>query len=276
MYFWCQKVYSPLNLTRGASAETYWYVAFDTSAIPQNATITSCSGKSKCAISSTNSNYIKTRQVRFYSGTNPKGNATTLSTSSAVINITVGTWTRDELSDTRVRYYAQRNSGSTNSSIYIRPYGSELHVNYSWDETIYSITTSSSVQGVGISTQSGETTSGGSNVITLTGVSSLSSIKLKDNNVVVTSSLVKSGSNYTYTLNNISADHVITVEVASSPSVQSKIKKNGNFVSANKLFEKVNGGWVEKTISKLYWKLSSSWSENATNDGTIASKTHEI
>ena len=57
--------YANINLTRGSSAETYWYVAFDTSAIPQNATITSCSGKSRCAISSTNSNYIKTRQARF-------------------------------------------------------------------------------------------------------------------------------------------------------------------------------------------------------------------
>jgi hypothetical protein len=51
--------YANINLTRGSSAVTYWYVTFDTSSIPQNATITSCSGKIKCAISSTTKAYKK-------------------------------------------------------------------------------------------------------------------------------------------------------------------------------------------------------------------------
>jgi len=235
--------YANINLTRGSDAVTYWYVTFDTSSIPQNATITSCSGKIKCAISSANKKYIKTRQAQFFSGTNAKGSALTVTTNASVSSINIGTWSRDELDDARVRFYAVRNTDSTESSIYLRPYGADLTVNYTWDETIYSISTSSNVQGVGISATSGETTSGGTNVITLTGVSSLSSIQLMDNGSDVTSSLVAAGSNYTYTLSNVSADHTIVVSNAQS----------------NKMYTKVNGGWVE--LQKVYKKVSNSWVE---------------
>ena len=224
--------YANINLTRGSSAVTYWYVTFDTSSIPQNATITSCSGKIKCVISSTNSGYIKTRQAQFFSGTNAKGATVTVSTSTSVSSPNIGTWSRDELDDARVRFYAVRNTGSTNSSIYLRPYGADLTVNYTWDETIYSISASSNVQGVTVSTTSGETTSGGTNVITLFGVSSLSDIQLLDNGSDVTSGLVVSGSNYVYTLTNVSADHTILVE-SNSPR--------------DKVYKKTSSGWVEQT-----------------------------
>lgn len=237
--------YANINLTRGSDAVTYWYVAFDTSSIPQNATITSCSGKIKCAISSTNKNYIKTRQAQFFSGTNAKGTAVTVSTSTAVTSPNIGTWSRDELNDARVRFYAVRNTGSTSSSIYLRPYGADLTVNYTWDETIYSVSVSSNVQGVGISATSGETTSGGTNVITLTGVSSLSSIQLMDNGSDVTSSLVAAGSNYTYTLSNVSADHTIVVSDAQSNKMYTKV--NGNWVGLQKVYKKVSNSWVEQT-----------------------------
>ena len=250
--------YANINLTRGSSAVTYWYVTFDTSSIPQNATITSCSGKIKCVSSSTNSGYIKTRQAQFFSGTNAKGATVTLSRSANVLSPTnIGTWSRDELDDARVRFYAVRNTGSTNSSIYLRPYGADLTVNYTWDETIYSISSSSNVQGVTVSTTSGETTSGGTNVITLFGVSSLSDIQLLDNGSDVTSGLVVSGSNYVYTLTNVSADHTILVE-SNSPR--------------DKVYKKTSSGWVE--ITHAYKKTGSGWVEqtdltNLFQDGTI-------
>lgn len=238
--------YANINLTRGSSAVTYWYVTFDTSSIPQNATITSCSGKIKCVMSSTKSNYIKTRQAQFFSGTNAKGATVTVSTSTNVLTPTnIGTWSRNELDDARVRFYAVRNTGSTGSSIYLRPYGADLTVNYSWDETIYSVSVSSNVQGVGISATSGETTSGGTNVITLTGVSSLSSIQLMDNGSDVTSSLVAAGSNYTYTLSNVSADHTIVVSDVQSNKMYTKV--NGNWVELQKVYKKVSNSWVEQT-----------------------------
>ena len=249
--------YANINLTRGSGAVTYWYVTFDTSSIPQNATITSCSGKIKCAISSTNKNFIKTRQAQFFSGTNAKGAALTVTTTASISSINIGTWSRDELDDARVRFYAVRNTGSTESPIYLRPYGADLTVNYTWDETIYSISASSNVQGVTVSATSGETTSGGTNVITLFGVSSLSDIRLLDNGSDVTSSLVVSGSNYVYTLTNVSADHTILVEPRSS---------------RDKVYKKTSSGWVE--ITHAYKKTSSGWVEqtdltNLFQDGTI-------
>lgn len=202
--------YANINLTRGLSAETYWYVAFDTSSIPQNATITSCSAQYRCVMSSTKSNYIKTRQIRFYSGTNPKGSAKTVTNSSGITSISIGDWTREELNDARVRYYAQRNSGSTDTSIYIRPYGTDLTVNYSYDDTYYEFTCASSVQGAGMT--SGETLSGGSFTATLTGISDISTVVIKDNGADVTSTFTKSGNNYVKSYSNVNADHTIVVE----------------------------------------------------------------
>ena len=163
----------------------------------------------------------------------------------------IGTWSRDELDDARVRFYAVRNTGSTGSSIYLRPYGADLTVNYSWDETIYSVSVSSNVQGVGISATSGETTSGGTNVITITGVSSLSSIQLMDNGSDVTSSLVAAGSNYTYTLSNVSADHTIIVNVAASNKAY--IKSGNNWVELRDIYKKVSGTWTRQTdLSSIF------------------------
>lgn len=228
--------YANINLTRGSSAETYWYVAFNTNAIPQNATITSCSAKYRCAISNTNSNYVKTRQLRFYSGTNPKGNTATLTTSSSVTSINIGEWTREELNDARVRYYAQRNSGNTSNSIYIRPYGTDLTVNYTWDETFYEFTCNSSVAGVGMTY--GETTSGGSYTATITGISDISAVVIKDNGTDVTSTFTKSGNNYVKTYSNVDSDHSITIEASAIPTIPSFVKKNSQYKQVSKAYKK--------------------------------------
>lgn len=197
--------YANISLTRGRNAETWWYLVFDTSAIPDNAEIVSCVGKAKAVLSSTNTGYIKSngRNMQFYSGTNPKGNAYTISTTNSVRTLSIGTWTRQELDNVSIKFYVQRNTGSTNSSIYLRPYGADLTVNYTWDEYFYSITTSSNSQLVTISASENETTGGGTNIITLTNVSSLDTIQLIDNGNDVTSSLVVSGSNYIYILYQI-------------------------------------------------------------------------
>ena len=175
-----------------------------------------------------------------------------------------------------------RNSGSTNSSIYIRPYGSEFYVNYTWDETFYSVSTSSSAQGVGISasnlTASGDTLSGNSSVITLTGVSSLSNIIVKDNGTDITASFTASGNNYIYTLSNISADHTLTVEAKATPTGKSSyIKKSGSFVNVSQIKLKGSGSWGNKTINSIFWKINGIWSQaSGTNSGTTATKTINI
>lgn len=255
--------YANINLTRGSSAETYWYVAFNTNAIPQNATITSCSAKYRCAISNTNSNYVKTRQLRFYSGTNPKGNTATLTTSSSVTSINIGEWTREELNDARVRYYAQRNSGNTNNSIYIRPYGTDLTVNYSWDETFYEFTCNSSVDGVGMT--SGETTSGGSYTATITGISDISAVVIKDNGTDVTNTFTKSGNNYVKTYSNVDSDHSITIEASAIPTIPSFVKKNTQYKQVSKAYKKNGNAWEEKSILSVMWKINNTWTSTTSS-----------
>ena len=155
-----------------------------------------------------------------------------------------------------------RSQYTNNNQLYIYMYGADVTVD--WEETLYAISISSSVQGVGISAQESETTSGGTNIITVTGVSDLSSIKLMDNGTDVTSSLVRSGSNYTYTLNNVDTDHTIVVEGASSSSKKSYVKKSNGFVQSTSQYVKESNSWVSRTISKIFWKINGNWSE--TND----------
>jgi hypothetical protein len=150
-------------------------------------------------------------------------------------------------------------------------YGADVTVD--WEETLYAISTSSTASGVTISAQEAETTGGGSNTITLSGVSSLANIIVKDNGTDVTSSLTGSGTTYTYTLTNVSADHTITLESSTSQGIQSFIKENGNFANVSKTYEKVSGAWVEKTISSVYWKTNGSWNATTSSmSGTTAFK----
>ena len=223
--------YCSAYLPKTASVNSRMFLDYDLSSladIPSNATVTSIS-------------------VQLYSGTSAKGSATTARTTSVTIyNLTVGTWTRSELDNIRLLINSQRASNTRNNA-YVYLYGSDVTVNLSWDETLYAISTSSSVQGVGISAQSGETASGGTNVITLTGVSSLSSIALFDNDVDVTSSLVGSGSNYTYTLNGVNADHTIIV---ASPKYA--INVSSTYQGAQVMVEPVNvlhGGSATVTLT---------------------------
>lgn len=108
---------------------SYVYWPFDTSIIPDNATIDSvtCTVKARCS-SATNSS----GSVQLYSGTVAKGSATSVSsdnTSSAMmLSISPGTWTRQELASIRLRTDAK--SGSYVTSFYF--YGADLTVTYTY------------------------------------------------------------------------------------------------------------------------------------------------
>lgn len=108
---------------------SYVYWPFDTSIIPDNATIDSvtCTVKARCS-GTTNSS----GSVQLYSGTVAKGSATSVSsnnTSSAMmLSISPGTWTRQELASIRLRTDAK--SGSYVTSFYF--YGADLTVAYTY------------------------------------------------------------------------------------------------------------------------------------------------
>lgn len=200
-------------LPRTANVVSALFLNFNVSSlsdVPSYATISSIAARSKHRVNSTT--YVAALSIQLYNGTTAKGSATTSRTTDVTTyNLTTGTWTRSELDNIRLYVKATRANNNRNNA-YVYLYGADVTVDLEYDLTYYAISTSSSVQGVGISAQDSETTSGGTNIITVTGVSNLSDIKLMDNGTDVTSSLVRSGSNYTYTLNNVDADHTITVE----------------------------------------------------------------
>ena len=60
-------------------------------------------------------------------------------------------------------------------------------------------------------------------------------------------------SGYTYTITNITADHVITVTTGSGPTTTIKIKAGGSWVTATKVYKKVNGSWVQQsTLTNVF------------------------
>lgn len=127
--------YAQINLTRGSGAETYYYFKFNLS-IPEGATIKSITAKGKGYISATSSSIINKRQMQLATGTTLKGTALTLSNSADEQTFTdVGTWTRAELLDAGIRFYAKRTTNSSyyNNNYYIRAYGATITVTYEID-----------------------------------------------------------------------------------------------------------------------------------------------
>lgn len=257
--------YARINVDKTASSDSYFYALFDFSSIPNGATITNTIGKIRLYSSG---NQASNRDIRWCVGdiSTTASNTYNYSTSSNPVAITVELF-RNGISVQDLKnvkcYVRYVRSKYTDSQRYIYMYGADVTVD--WEETLYAINTSSSAQGVGISAQDSETTSGGTNIITLTGISDLSNIKLIDNGTDVTSSLVISGSNYIYTLNNINADHTIVVkDVSSSSSKKSYVKKNNAFVESTNQYVNESNSWINRTISKIFWKINGSWTE--TND----------
>ena len=125
--------YATIALTIGSTAITYVFFPFDLSAIPQDATIDSVSCKARGATNS--SSYSKYRHANFqlYSGSVAKGTLTTyLNTDSAVYTLDVGTWTRAELNDCRLRVGAVRGSTNVSTAYAIYFYGADLTVTYTY------------------------------------------------------------------------------------------------------------------------------------------------
>ena len=231
--------YARINVDKTNSSTSYFYALFDFSSIPNGATITNTIGKIRLYA---NGSYVSKRDIRWCIGdiNTPLRTTQNYSSQSNPTAITVeplqsGISVQD-LNNVKCYVRYVRSNRNDNTQRYIYMYGADVTVE--WNETLYAISTSSSVQGVVISAQDAEVTSGGTDVITVTGVSDLSDIKLMDNGTDVTSSLVRSGSNYTYTLNNVDADHSITIEASAIPTIPSFVKKNSQYKQVSKAYKK--------------------------------------
>lgn len=128
--------YTQWGLVTGSLAETFVFITFDFSSIPSNATINSVEAKIK-VVGTGSATYVSPRQVRAYkSETDTIGYSTTLTTSTQTItmNLGSGAWNYDRIKNFMIRAYAKRTSKNTSTAYYIRVYGVDVTVNYSYEE----------------------------------------------------------------------------------------------------------------------------------------------
>lgn len=128
--------YTQWGLVKGSKAETFIFITFDFSSIPSNATINSVEAKIK-VVGTGSASYVSPRQVRAYkNATNTIGYSTTLTTSVQTITMDLGSgaWDYERLHNFMIRAYAKRTSSNTSTAYYIRVYGVDVTVNYSYEE----------------------------------------------------------------------------------------------------------------------------------------------
>lgn len=191
----CTSTSNTSNYARFSLRNSTSYTAiysFNISGIPSGATITSVTGQVRAAIQNTS----YTANVQLYSGTTAKGsstniNSTTASTSGGSLwTVNGGTsWTLEEVSNLKLRFVP--NNVSSNNNRYLYVYGADISVNYSISGTAYTITSTSSVDGVTVSPATQDILSGESGIVTIEGVSDLNDITVTDNDTDVTSNLIE-------------------------------------------------------------------------------------
>lgn len=248
--------YCSIGLTRGSGASTYVYFGFNTSSIPQNATITSISCIVRISISNQSASNIASKGAKMCSGTTEKTGAVSVTTTTSNRTFTMGTWTRAELNDIRLKLYATRGTSNTSNGYVLRLYGCTLTIGYTYNDIYYEVTTNSTVPEVTATSSDSEMLSGGDVTVSFTGAS-ITDFAVTDNNVNVTSLLVQSESGYTYTIVGISDDHVVIVIPPPSTGQSIFIKQGGSWVPISTIYKKTNSGWEEVDI--LYLKQNGVW-----------------
>lgn len=131
------------RLSLSTSSTGYLYFTFDTSDIPSGATIDSVACTVKVRVSSTSR--VTSTVCQLYTGTTAKGsNSTFASTSSTnTVSLTCGTWTRSELDDLRLRIGGTGSSSSQSKYIYF--YGATVTISFTYEETAWTVTASTSI-----------------------------------------------------------------------------------------------------------------------------------
>ena len=197
--------YAQLNLTRNNGAVTQIYYNFSFN-IPSGATIIAISANEKCYINTTNSSRITTRQIQLYANGSAKGTATTISNNQNVTAMTPGSvsnWSVSDVNNLKIRVYVVRGSSNTTSNYYVRFYGADVTVTYSYNYTLYTVTSSSTVSGVTITPASEEYAGGTDATLKIDG--DITGATVTDNNTDVTSSLVyHQYTNPTYSVGSVS------------------------------------------------------------------------
>lgn len=127
-------VMATMNTSGNSNCKIEW--PFDTSGIPEEATIDSVACKAKGGVSSTS---LDSAYFRLYSGTTAKGGNTSYKSKTiTTYDLAVGTWTRDELKDCRLRMTCVKTI-SYNVANYF--YGADLTVTYTYNSEKFMLKT---------------------------------------------------------------------------------------------------------------------------------------
>ena len=182
------------RLSLSTSSTGYLYFTFDTSGIPNVATIQSVTGSVKVRVSSTSR--VTSTVCQLYTGTTAKGsNVTFASTSSTnVVTLSPGSsWTRSELDDLRLRIGGTGSSSSQSKYIYF--YGAEITITY----VTASHTVTTTLTGSGTISPSGATTAyeGEDFELTITPTNTSDAVTATKNGTDITSQLVAHGAETT-------------------------------------------------------------------------------
>ena len=165
----------------------YLYLTFTTNSIPSNAIINSITAQVKIRIN--NANRVNNCSVQLYTNTTAKGSSTsvTSTSSSNIATLTPGTWTRSELDNLRLRVAGQK--ASSNNTGYIYVYGANITIDYTVP-VYYNVTATSAVSGISVTPSSSSVLQGDNIEITFD-VNDMGDYIVTDNDVDVTSSLVR-------------------------------------------------------------------------------------
>lgn len=172
---------------RNTSYVAYYF--FDVSNIPNNAELISVECKVKGYVS--NSSYYP--QIRLYSGDTAKGSATSITSTTSggtIYTLNVGNWTLEELTEAKLAITVYRQS--TQNSRYAYIYGADLIITYSYNDTVFEITSTLSTNKVSSINPAGVTeVSSGDNYELIINANSLDDVKIEDNGTDVTSQIIR-------------------------------------------------------------------------------------
>lgn len=219
-----------------------FFPSSDLSIIPQSATIEyiECSVKLN-GTQGTNKIIRNPITLQIGNSGNTYGTSLTLTSgdsATTIYTLSADSITLETLPELGLRFSSYLTTGTMFGGYHtsINMYGATLSVVYSYNE--YSISCSSSSQNITLVPSLNEVEEGGSVTYTLT-APNISTVKVLDNGVNITSNFTGSNGVYTCTVNNISADHNVVASLTCSLS----IKLWGGWQTPQQIYVKGRNGW---------------------------------
>ena len=199
--------YAQIGLAKGASILSYMYFKWDLSEIPADATINSVTCVCRATVTNTSASNVAGRNVGMFCGDTLKGDYTSITTTATDRTLSVGSWTRAELNDAKIRIAARRGTSNVNTAYYLRMFYAKLTVEYTYTQYYYTVKVRNSVTGLTVTPEQEEYEAGETATLTFSGLSS--GFTVLDNGTDVTNLLVQDGDNLVYTIADLGEGHRI-------------------------------------------------------------------